>query len=547
MTEEQGDSVTQDEAVEWLEEVKLAYRTDPFTAVISDLIRAGATNGALARTLPAAVQAELVVKHSEQRIRQARRQLHRFKFNKDGILQTGERLVIPEGRRLRLRLFEEFHNSRMGGHFGQEKTYLQLCRRFYWPDMEASVRRYVKGCDLCLRTKARQHAPFGLLEALDIPQERWKQVGIDFITKLPTTPAGNNAIVTIIDHLTKRAHFIPTTEEDLSAETFAQLFMKESVRLHGMPTKIISDRDPRFVSAFWKQLMQLLGTKLGMSTAYHPQTDGQSEKANDIVGTWLRAFARESEQTEWDRMLPIAEFAYNSTSQASTGKTPFELDLGYHPRWPLDLMIQTVVETPRSSTAVDFATRQQHNLQQAKDSLIRARDAQKELYDRQHLPHDFAIGDSVYLDTRDLPITYANNTEERSRKLQDRFAGPFEIVAASASPNAWVLNTPGAWKVHQPFNVSRFKKDTSDTDRQHHPPAMVHTARGSEYMLEKIVAREKQGNRWMYKVRWTGYEELDDTWEPLANLDGCKETVEEFHRENGLITPRWPRRIRRKQ
>jgi hypothetical protein len=188
----QENHVTQDEAVEWLEEVRLAYRTDPITAVISDLINAGDTNGATARALPASVQKELIAKHSEQRIQHARRQLHRFKFNADGILQSGGRLVVPEGRRLRLRLFEEFHDSKMGGHFGQEKMYIQLSRRFYWPDMEASIRRYVKGCDLCLRTKARQHAPFGLLEALDIPQERWKQVGIDFITKLPTTPSGNN-------------------------------------------------------------------------------------------------------------------------------------------------------------------------------------------------------------------------------------------------------------------------------------------------------------------------------------------------------------------
>jgi hypothetical protein len=107
---------------------------------------------------------------------------------------------------------------------------------------------------------------------------------------------------------------------------------------------------------------------------------------------------------------------------------------------------------------------------------IRARDAQKELYDRQHLPHGFAIGDSVHLDTRDLPITYANNTEERSLKLQDRFAGPFRIVAALASPNAWVLDTPKAWRVHQPFNVSWFKKDTSDRTRKQHSLAMVHTA-----------------------------------------------------------------------
>jgi hypothetical protein len=101
-------------------------------------------------------------------------------------------------------------------------------------------------------------------------------------------------------------------------------------------------------------------------------------------------------------------------------------------------------------------------------------------------------------------------------------------VAASTSPNAWVLDTPEAWKVHQPFNVSRFKKDTSDRERTHHPPAMVHMARGSEYMIEKIVAQEKQGNRWMYKVRWTGYEEKDDTWQPLTDLNGCKETVEDF-------------------
>jgi hypothetical protein len=110
-----------------------------------------------------------------------------------------------------------------------------------------------------------------------------------------------------------------------------------------------------------------------------------------------------------------------------------------------------------------------------------------------------------------------------------------------------MLNTPEAWKVHwhQQFNVSRFKEDTSDRSRKQHPPAVVHTARGSEYMMEKIVAREKQGNRWMYKVRWTGYEEKDDTWQPLADLDGCMEAVDDFHRKNDLTPPRWPKKRRR--
>jgi hypothetical protein len=122
-------------------------------------------------------------------------------------------------------------------------------------------------------------------------------------------------------------------------------------------------------------------------------------------------------------------------------------------------------------------------------------------------------------------------------------SGP--VMAASPSPNAWVLNTPVAWKVHQPFNLSRFKRDTSDTTRT---PVMVHTARGSEYMIDQIVAREKQGNRWMYvctyKIRWTRQEEQDDT---LSNLDGCKETVEEFHKERGLTPARWPKRKRRRR
>jgi hypothetical protein len=266
------DHTIKDEAVEWLEEVRLAYCADPFTAVISGLINAGATNGATARALPASVQKKLIAKHSEQRIQHAGRQLHKFKFNTDEILQSGGQLVTLEGRSLRLGLFEEFQHSKMGGHFGQEKTYLQLGQQFYWTDMEASIRRYVNECDTCLRTKKRQHAPFRLLEPLYFPQEQWKQVSINFITKLPTMLSANNAIVTIIDHLTKQAHFIPTIKEDLSAEAFAWLFLRVSVRSHGMPTKIVSDRNSHFVSTFWRQLNELLGTKLGICTAVRTAT-----------------------------------------------------------------------------------------------------------------------------------------------------------------------------------------------------------------------------------------------------------------------------------
>jgi hypothetical protein len=175
----------------------------------------------------------------------------------DGLIvhNTSGCLVIPQVKDIKYRILREAHDAAVGGHFGIGRTYETISRRFFWPRMYQEVKRYVQGCATCARTKPSNQKPYGLLQPLDIPDERWRRINIDFITKLPTTKNGNDTIITIIDALTKRAHWIATTEKDLTAVRFAELFRDHHVRYHGLPDAIVSDRDVRFTSLFWKTLV----------------------------------------------------------------------------------------------------------------------------------------------------------------------------------------------------------------------------------------------------------------------------------------------------
>jgi hypothetical protein len=190
------------------------------------------------------------------------------------VLNDGNRVAIPNINQLRQQLCAEHHDTPLGGYFGRDQIYLSLYRRYFWPRMARTIAAYMKGCDICHHVKPTNDKPFGKLEKLEIPEERWSRIGIDFITKLPTTNLGYDCIVLIIDHLTKRAHFLPLTEKSLPARTFAAKFTQFYVRLHGIPDMIISDQDPRFMGDFWQSIKHTLQVKHGMSSAYHPQTDG---------------------------------------------------------------------------------------------------------------------------------------------------------------------------------------------------------------------------------------------------------------------------------
>ncbi|RVW58912.1 Transposon Ty3-I Gag-Pol polyprotein [Vitis vinifera] len=245
-----------------------------------------------------------------------------FVLSDDEILRFGTRLCVPNDEDLRRELLEEAHCSKFAIHPGGTKMYKDLRQNYWWSGMKRDIAQFVAQCLVCQQVKAEHQRPAGSLQPLAIPEWKWEHITMDFVIGLPRTLGGNNAIWVIVDRLTKSAHFLPM-KVNFSLDRLASLYVKEIVRMHGVPVSIVSDRDPRFTSRFWHSLQKALGTKLSFSTAFHPQTDGQSERVIQVLEDLLRACILDL-QGNWDDHLPLVEFAYNNSFQASIGMAPFE-------------------------------------------------------------------------------------------------------------------------------------------------------------------------------------------------------------------------------
>ena len=455
---------------------------------------------------------------------------------------SGGKLCIPKS--LRSDVIREAHDAILGGgHMGTAKTAAAVGSRYHWPKMTDSVAEWITGCDVCHRVKHKNARPYGLLQALPIPLERAERVNIDFVTKLPTSEAGYDAVATIIDPLTKRARWIPVKEAELTAEKFATAFIKGYVRSRGLPVSIVSDRDTRFTSAFWQSLCSQLGITLRMSTAYHPQSDGQAEKANATLETFLKAYIAQLKSPEqWSRLLPLAEFTYNAAKHKAIGMSPFEADIGYVPRLPLDLLAPGP-RTPASKSGTEYVENLAKIVRMLRERMEETQLAMVSEANEHRQPHPFRVGDSVFLDTRLLPVGYANvnaaaNDARNSRKFQHPYAGPFTLLK-KAGENAFVLDIPAHWRLHPVFNVARLKLSKVDNSREHPPPPPLRSTATAEYEVEAILGHSGSTVRDLkYLVKWVGYP--DATWEPLANLRGSSnELLGEYHAAKGLRRYRW--------
>lgn len=207
-------------------------------------------------------------------------------------------------------------------------TYRKIAQSLYWPGMKKTVTEFVASCVICQQHKYLAASPQGLLQPLPIPQAIWEEISLDFIVKLPKSQ-GFDAILVVVDRLSKYGHFI-ALKHPYSARTVAEIFIQEVVKLHGIPTSIISDRDPLFLSMFWKELFKMQGTQLSMSTSYHPETDGQTEVVNRILQGYLRCFCSKQPKG-WKMMLPWAEHWYNTSYQGAARCSPFEIVYGRAP------------------------------------------------------------------------------------------------------------------------------------------------------------------------------------------------------------------------
>jgi hypothetical protein len=216
------------------------------------------------------------------------------------------------------------------GHVGRDKTYQAITRHFWWPLIRWDVNQYVQTCKSCQPNKTSTQKPAGLLQLLPLPTHKWTDISMDFITQLPKTQRGHDAILVVVDRCTKMCHFIPT-RTSVDAVGTAQLFIDHIFRLHGMPNSIVSDRDTRFTSHFLTALCHQLQIKQKLSTAFHPQTDGQTERMNRTLEEMLRHFVG-PDQDDWDMYLSQCEFAHNNNCISGTDTTPFFLNYGYHPK-----------------------------------------------------------------------------------------------------------------------------------------------------------------------------------------------------------------------
>ena len=336
---------------------------------------------------------------------------------KDNRLWYESKLCVP--RRNVREILQLAHDSTITGHFGFEKTMNRL-EQFHWKHKSRDVRLYCQGCIVCQQQKDGRTKQIGTPQPLKVPQRRWGSVTTDFITHLPKTSRGFDAITTFVDRLSRRVHFAPSRMSDGAVEV-ARTFMDSVFRLHGLPDEIVSDRDPKFTAKFWRELMKMCGVELKMSSSHHPQTDGLSEVINRMLGNYLRCFCNK-QQKNWDILLSTAEYAYNSARTTGMNASPFEIDLGWTPLSPLDCftkresVVQSVEELRQRLAGAYADAKFSHQLAKARLSAYQSR--------KYTLPK-YKVGDKVWISNQYLQDPLARI--QSSNKLKPRRYGPFII------------------------------------------------------------------------------------------------------------------------
>nr|ABA96740.1 retrotransposon protein, putative, Ty3-gypsy subclass [Oryza sativa Japonica Group] len=418
-------------------------------------------------------------------------------------------ICVPDNKDLKDAILKEAHDTLYSIHPGSTKMYQDLKERFWWASMKREIAEYVAVCDVCQRVKAEHQKPAGLLQPLKIPEWKWEEIGMDFITGLPRTSSGHDSIWVIVDRLTKVAHFIPV-KTTYSGSRLAELYMARIVCLHGVPKKIVSDRGSQFTSNFWKKLQEEMGSKLNFSTAYHPQTDGQTERVNQILEDMLRACALDFGGS-WDKNLPYAEFSYNNSYQASLQMAPYEALYGRKCRTPL-LWDRT---GERQVFGTDILREAEEKVKIIQERLRVAQSHYKSYADNRRRDLSFEEGDYVYLRVTPLRGVHRFHTKG---KLAPRFVGPYMIVSRRGEV-AYQLELPQSLAgVHNVFHVSQLKKclrvPTEEANLE-----QIEVQEDLTYVEKPIRILETNERRTrnrvirFCKVQWSNHSEEESTWE----------------------------------
>jgi len=439
----------------------------------------------------------------------------------DGIMYKEGKVYVPKDEKLRAEIIRLHHDTPIGGHGGQWKTVELVTRNFWWPGVTKEVKRYVEGYDAYQRNKNHTEQPAGKLMPNSIPEKPWTHISADFITKLPLAQ-GYDSILVVVDRLTKIVHFIPTTEKT-SAEGLARLFRDNVWKLHGLPKSIISDRGPQFAAGLMQELNEMLEIKSKLSTAFHPQTDGQTERINQELEQYLRMFI-DHRQEQWPEWLGTAEFAYNNKVHSSTRTSPFKANYGQDPRMGFEGR-----KKGKYAGAEKFVEKMKEIQEEAKVALRKAQKDMRKYADKKRSDADeYKVGDLVMLSTKDLKYQMVGR---RTEKLTERFVGPYRVKEIISS-NAVKLELPSTVKIHPVVNVSRVRQYVRQVEGQRkEQPALVIIEGEEEWKVERILNKRKVRGKDKYLVCWKGFTAESDTWEGRENLGNAKEAINEFEKE----------------
>ncbi|ANB12101.1 gag-pol fusion protein [Sugiyamaella lignohabitans] len=363
---------------------------------------------------------------------------------KNEILRYLGKIVVGVDEELHEDLIKLFHDHWIGGHHGIRRTRRALTKVFTWPNISEYVEKYVKSCLTCQKFRIRNHAPYGLLKPLPIPDRPFQSISLDFVTTLPESgPRKSTQILVIVDRFSKYVQCYPCSTNTNAIELAT--CMKDYFDRFGPPDTIISDRGTQFTSNFWRSFTASRDIKLQFSTAYHPQTDGQTERMNREVIRHIAKYIN-PQHNNWSELLSEATFAINTTYNESIKNSPYKVVFGFEPN------IHFNFEAAEAYPTMEAKLAHQADLHNSTKDIIRHSQQQQAKYHNKHRVHKvFKLTDRVLLSTDKL-----NHDRGPKRKFDRKWIGPFTI-AAKVNDNAYRLLLPKSWRNNPVFNVDQLE------------------------------------------------------------------------------------------